>query len=79
MRQVWQCNFCVATGTQEEISLHEIDCGLNPANRTCWSCRYGESKKCNDDIWNDCQKKVDKAIRIRIENCEVGCDLWKEK
>lgn len=39
MKQVWKCDHCTDTGSQEKIKKHETECYMNPAVKDCGSCK----------------------------------------
>lgn len=77
MKQVWKCDFCSETGTKNEIKKHEQKCSFNPANKTCWTCRfcYVEGAPMSGD-WNEC--KLEKEC-VAFYNRETPCDSWEQK
>lgn len=77
MKQVWKCDFCLQTGTQEEIEVHEKDCSFNPANKTCWTCRFRyEEGAPISGFWNECElgKKC-----YSFDDEETPCDSWEQE
>ena len=53
MKQLFRCDYCDRTGIAEEITEHEESCINNYNKKSCWTCKYAESKGfkfiCNAD------------------------------
>ena len=43
MKQLFRCEYCSETGTEDEISEHEKTCLWNYDKRSCWTCQYAEA------------------------------------
>lgn len=44
MKQLFRCEYCNETGTEEEILAHEVQCLWNYTKRTCYTCKHATRK-----------------------------------
>lgn len=53
MKQLFRCEYCTETGTEDEIREHEEACLWNYNKRTCYTCKHADRKvmkfTCNAD------------------------------
>lgn len=40
MKQLFRCDFCDFTGTEQEVSEHEKECAKNPTLKSCMTCKH---------------------------------------
>jgi len=75
MTRTWKCDFCSETNDDvKSMETHERECGVNPNNKTCRSCRFFEK------IWGDngfvqCTENVKDFHDI--EDDELPCSSWE--
>jgi hypothetical protein len=63
MIQVWKCDHCSRTDTNEDrISTHEGICAFNPKTKHCYTCKYSYEEGYNGE---------------HIAGCEIGADTLK--
>ena len=77
MKQVWKCDTCPQTGTQEEIKAHEdAGCSFSPKTRLCWTCKHKiRGGAWITGFWNDCRLDNNCAD---VEDRAVKCPDWEE-
>jgi hypothetical protein len=46
MMQVWKCDHCSRTDTNEDrIATHEGVCAFNPKTKHCYTCKYSYEER----------------------------------
>lgn len=84
MKQMFKCDFCDETGTEDEMQEHEKVCIFNPRVKHCLTCdKYRPMKHyVRDDDWpNEIFETTD---RMCIENhqrfltsYEINCSFYR--
>ncbi len=73
MKQLFRCEYCDFTGTDEEVIQHEEKCFHNYTKKSCSTCNHKETKGLN--------YKCTAGKDIPDGQMYVGCDKyeWDEK
>lgn len=69
MKPLYRCDWCVKTGTEEEIAEHEKTCLCNTTLRSCHTCLNEEGF-----LTIKCKKGVEIPSGCYMQNCEK----WQE-
>lgn len=73
MIEMHKCRYCNLIGDEKTIERHEFECGNNPSNKTCYSCKY-----CFDQgIQYLCDKNNKIMLCKDAQSREKDC--WKTK
>lgn len=66
MKQIYRCEYCDVTGTEEEIREHEEKCFKNYNLKGCYTCKH-----CSTDGFK--MVKCKQGIEIPEEKYVKGC------
>ena len=69
MKQLFRCEYCDETGTEEEIRKHEDVCLWNYNKRTCYTCKHA----CTSVTKVSCENGVELEAGKYME----GCRKWE--
>lgn len=77
MKQVWKCDFCSEHSSDPEITkAHELKCGFNPINKTCWTCKF--HKTGGHEWMTECtHKDISHSKYFDINDDNLICDKWE--
>ena len=69
MKQIFRCEYCTETGTEDEIREHEEACLWNYNKRTCYTCRHADKNV----------MKITCAAGRELESGKYmeGCSAWE--
>ena len=75
MKQIWKCDFCDETGTQQEMEKHELTCHFKPGVKNCVDCKYmydGGSPYFGS--FDECEKGLS---CFDYDEMELDCPKWE--
>lgn len=73
MIEMHKCRYCNLIGDEKTIERHEFECGNNPSNKTCYSCKYCSDKGIQ------CLCVKDNRIMFSQDTQIRGKDCWECK
>lgn len=71
MKQLYRCDYCPKTGTEEELKKHEESCVCNKVLRTCHTCGYRKG-------WGFGTFGCQQGVEIPKDSYIQYCEHWTE-
>ena len=68
MKQLYRCDYCDFTGTEEEVEKHEANCPDNYTLKSCLTCKYKQLNSTWDSVVCTCGKDVPEKSYIKYCN-----------